>query len=181
MKWWHRLILAVSGAVLNFLLASVIHSLDIPLYLDSLFTLLVTINVGLVPGLITALCTNGMLAIAGQVLFPFVLCHTLTVLIAYYFAVSRRLETHFGYLLMGVLIALANGIVGSVISFVIFEGVTFVHTIDNLVMSILTTGKALASAVFWAGMLTNFMDKIIISIAAILFQRPIERLISKTV
>ncbi len=159
------------------MLASVIHALDLPLYLDSLFTLLVTINLGLVPGLICALLTNGMLAIAGQVLFPFVLCHMLTVLIAYYFVVSRRLDSHIGYLFMGLMIAFGNGILGSFLSFLIFEGITLVHTIDNLVMSILTTGEALLSAVFWAGMLTNFMDKIISSLIALLLQKPFERLI----
>ena len=179
MKWWHRLIFALSGAVLNFLLASITHYFDIPLYLDSLFTLLITINLGVVAGLMTAVCTNGMLAIAGQVLFPFVLCHILTVLIAYYFTVRHRLNSHVGYLIMGLCIALGNGLLGSFISFLLFEGVTLVHTIDNLVFSILTTGRALASAVFWAGMLTNFMDKIISAIFAIVLQNPFEKLIRR--
>jgi energy-coupling factor transport system substrate-specific component len=150
----------VAAVAANVALATAVHAVEIPLYFDSIGTIFVTLHLGLVPGLLVAVATNGLLALAGQVLFPFVCCSILTVLVVQLFRTHGWLGDYHGYLWMGLVIALSNGIGGSVLAYMRFEGVTEVHTIDRLVMGIVVTGRSLLTSVFWAGMLTNLMDKL---------------------
>ncbi|MCF7939632.1 MAG: hypothetical protein K9L68_13630 [Spirochaetales bacterium] len=150
--------IALLAALLNVLFASLVSRIGAPLYIDSLFSMVVTIRFGLVPGLITALLTNSTLAIAGQTLFPFVICHILTVLIAAFMAQRGYLKSVVGFLWLGLFSAFSNGVVGTFISFYLFKGVTEVHGIDKLVTGLIVTGRSFITSLFWAGMLSNFLD-----------------------
>lgn len=181
----HRIIRAVgvslAAGLANFLLAGVVHLLEIPLYFDSIATIIVSVHLGLVPGLLTAVVTHVLLAGAELVLFPFVCCSMATAVIAWGFRVRGWLPDYPGYLWMGLLVALANGVGGSVLAYYLFEGVTEVHAIDRLVMGVLITGRSMLTAVFWAGMLTNLMDKLISVFAAFLLRGRLERLLQEPV
>ncbi len=179
MKWGHKLLFALIAGVFNFLLSTLIHFMGLPLYFDSIFTMLTTITAGLIPGLITALLTNTLLALADQVLFPFVLCHISTVLIAYVLIKKKRLAGLRNYLWLGIAAGIANGLLGSVISLFIFEGVTEVHSIDTLVIGLLMTGQTMMMAIFSAGMLTNLIDKVLSATASFFLQNYTSRLIDK--
>jgi hypothetical protein len=61
---------ALIAALLNVLLALLVSRFGAPLYMDSLFTMVVTVRFGLFPGLITALLTNGTLALTGRLFSP---------------------------------------------------------------------------------------------------------------
>ena len=159
-------LLSFLAALLNVALASMVGAFTVPLYFDSIFTIIVAVHLGVVPALVTAVTTNGLLAITGQVLFPFVICSILTALIVAGFRARHWLRGHTGYLWMGLAVAVANGVVGSWISFSLFSGVTEVHGIDRLVMGVLLTGQNMGTAVFWAGVLTNVMDKLISALVA---------------
>lgn len=171
----------VLGAAANTILGTGVHFLRVPLFFDSIFTIVVAIHVGIVPGILTAVLTNGTLALTGQVLFPFVLCNIATALIAGLFRRHGGLETHTGYLWMGIVVGFANGVLGSVIAYFVFHGITAVHGIDRLVMAVVTTGQSLLTAVFWAGMLTNVLDKLLSAIAAFFLRISAERLLQKPV
>lgn len=158
--------LAVLGGLINFGLGSVVHVLQLPVYLDSVFTMIVTIHLGLPAGILTAVVTNGLLAVTGQVLWPFVCCNIFTALVSYGFLRSGALSTLSGYLWLGLVSAAGNGFFGSVMAFYFFEGVTSVHGIDRLVLSILATGGSVMGAVFWAGMFTNVLDKTLSAVFA---------------
>ena len=181
----HRIIRAVgvslAAGLANFLLAGVVHLLEIPLYFDSIATIIVSVHLGLVPGLLTAVVTHVLLAGAELVLFPFVCCSMATAVIAWGFRTRGWLSDYPGYLWMGLLVALANGIGGSVLAYSLFEGVTEVHAIDRLVMGVLITGRSMLTSVFWAGMLTNLMDKLISVFAAFLLRDQLARLLQKPV
>ncbi|AHC14493.1 Substrate-specific component of queuosine-regulated ECF transporter [Salinispira pacifica] len=148
------------AALLNVLLASLVGKIGIPLYMDSLFSMVVTVSFGLLPGLATAVLTNGILALTSQTLFPFVICHILTVMIAAFMKKRDFLKNVTGFLWLGLFAALINGVVGSVISFYLFSGVTKVHGIDKLVMGLIVTGRSFVTALFWAGMISNILDKV---------------------
>jgi energy-coupling factor transport system substrate-specific component len=151
---------ALIAALLNVLLALLVSRFGAPLYMDSLFTMVVTVRFGLFSGLITALLTNGTLALTGETLFPFVICHLLTVIIVAVMAKRGFLESITGFLWLGLFAAILNGIVGSVISYYLFGGVTKVHGIDKLVMGLVMTGQSFFTSLYWAGMISNILDKI---------------------
>jgi len=174
-------VVAIAAGGLNFLLAGVIHLLEVPLYFDSIATILVALHLGLLPAVVTAVVTHILLGYTGLVLFPFFCCSLMTALIAAGFRYKGWLVSPAGYLWMGVILALANGIGGSVLSYVLFEGVTMVHAIDRLVMGVLMTGQSDLTSVFWAGMVTNLMDKLLSVLAVFLVREPTIRLLEKTV
>jgi energy-coupling factor transport system substrate-specific component len=173
--------LALAGALVNFALGSVVHLLQLPVYLDSVFTMVVTIHLGLPAGILTAVLTNGLLALTGQVLWPFVCCNILTALISYAFLRSGSLDYLSGYLWLGIAAAAGNGLLGSVLAYYLFEGVTAVHGIDRLVMSILATGRSILGAVFWAGMFTNVLDKTLSAVFVFVLKSSLPRVASDSV
>jgi energy-coupling factor transport system substrate-specific component len=158
--------LAALGGLFNFALGSVVHLLQLPVYLDSVFTMIVTIHLGLPAGILTAVLTNTLLAATGEVLWPFVCCNIFTAVVSYGFLRSGALRSLSGYLWLGIVAALGNGVLGSVLTYYLFEGVTAVHGIDRLVLSILATGGSVVGAVFWAGMFTNLLDKTLSAVFA---------------
>ena len=64
---WLLPALAVLGGMLNFLLGSFVHLLQLPVFLDSVFTMIVTIHLGLPAGILAAVVGNGLLSLTGQV------------------------------------------------------------------------------------------------------------------
>jgi energy-coupling factor transport system substrate-specific component len=171
--------LAALGGLFNFALGGVVHLLQLPVYLDSVFTMIVTIHLGLPAGILTAVLTNTMLSATGQVLWPFVCCNILTALVSYAFLRSGALSSLSGYLWLGIVAALGNGILGSVLAYYLFEGVTTVHGIDRLVVSILATGNSVVGAVFWAGMFTNLLDKTLSAVFAYVLAPSLPRIAVK--
>lgn len=151
---------AIAG-VLNFFLGSLTHFINLPLFFDSIFTFVIAIQFGFFPGLITAILTNSLLALVGVVPFPFVICNIFTVLISVLFRRSGVLKQHTSYLWLGITVALANGFVGSTISYMLFQGVTDISGIDKMVMGLIVTGQSLSKAVYWAGLMTNLLDKLL--------------------
>jgi hypothetical protein len=71
-----------------------------------------------------------------------------------------------GDLYIGLLSTLSNGIVGSIISYYIYEGGIEFHGINKLVMGLIVTGQSILTSVFWAGMITNMLDKLLSAAAA---------------
>ncbi|NBF40887.1 MAG: hypothetical protein GVY14_10770 [Spirochaetes bacterium] len=175
------LLLASVGGFLNFGLGTVAHELNLPFFIDSVLTIVVTLHLGLIPGLLTAVLTNGLLTATGQVLFPFVVCNIATAAITHLFVQRRWLGDHAGFLWLGLAVGVANGLLGSIASYLIYQGVTDVHGIDALVMSAVVAGQSLLTAVFWAGMLTNIMDKVLSAVAAYFLRPAVNRLVDKVV
>jgi energy-coupling factor transport system substrate-specific component len=175
-----QVVFAVAAGILNFSLGGLVYLLEVPLYFDAIGTILIAIHLGLLPALLTALVTHLLLGGTGLILFPFVCCSIMTALIAIGFRYKGWLGNLTGYLLLGIALALANGIFGSVLSYVLFEGVTMVHAIDRLVMGIIVTGRSLLTSIFWAGMITNLMDKLLAVLLIFLVREPTIRLLEAT-
>lgn len=172
---------AVGGGAINAVLGTVVHVVQAPLYLDSIMTIVVALHFGLIPGVVTAVVTNGILAATGQVLFPFVCCNILTAVISVCFRRRIAPSRNADYLWLGLTIALVNGVIGSVLAYTIYSGVTEVHGIDRLVMGIMTMGRSLFTAVFWSGILTNVIDKVLSALVAMVTRPWASALIQQTV
>jgi energy-coupling factor transport system substrate-specific component len=177
---WY-LVFALVGGVFNFALGSAVSCLNLPFYLDSIFTVVVTLHFGLFAGIVTAAVTNGLLSLTGQVLFPFICCNLATAVTTHLFVRRDWLADHAGYLWLGLALGVLNGVLGSITSFLVYDGVTEVHGIDRLVMSVLVTGRSLLTAVFWAGLMTNLMDKLLTVLAAFFLRSPVGRLVEQVV
>ena len=65
-----------------------VSDLMIPLYLDSILTIMVTATSGLGAGLMCAVLSNGILTIFDYTMLPFVSCHILTAFLSSSFPVS---------------------------------------------------------------------------------------------
>lgn len=163
--WFTATAPVIAGGI-SALLGTLVHAFQLPLYLDSILTIIVTLHLGIIPGVVTAIVTNGILALTGQVLFPFVCCNLLTAVATWLFVRHRWLDTAGGFVWLGVTVALLNGFFGSVLAYIIYSGVTSVHGIDRLVMGLMVTGQSLLTAVFWAGMVTNLVDKLVSALIA---------------
>lgn len=177
---WFSIAVALVAGGINALFGTVVHLLQLPLYLDSIFTVIVTLHLGLIPGAITAVVTNTILAATDQVLFPLVCCNLLTALVTWIFVRQNWTTSTGGYVWLGIVLAFVNGIVGSLITYLIFSGVTAVHGIDRLVMGLVVTGQSVLTAVFWAGMITNLLDKLLSALIAFVTRDRIEKLIERS-
>ena len=171
-----RLLLTVAAAAGNIALASLVRAVEAPLYFDTLFTVVATVHLGLVYGVLTAIITNGTLAVMGQVLFPFVCCNILSAVITALFVRTNHISRLSDYLWLGIALGLSNGVAGSILAYFLFSGITEVHPIDRLVSSVIATGQSMITAVFWAGLMSNMLDKVISTVAAFLLQPRLARL-----
>lgn len=149
-----------AGAALNVVVAVAFSQVLVPLYLDSVFTVLVVLLFGPLAGFLTAAMTNVTLEILGRVHIVFLLCHMLTVGVVWGYRHIYGPDPHFNrYLGMGLVAGFGNGVLGSFLSLWVFGGLVRYHTIDHITEGLLIAGQDIYRAVFSAGMLTNLIDK----------------------
>ena len=173
-SWWFRYGAALLCGLLNFGIARGSHALNLPLYADSIATIGTAVYLGIFPGILCALMTNSLLALFSAVPFPFIICNIATALIAGYMGrrIQRSDDSIRNYLWMGFWISLANGIIGSIISLILFDGRIEGREIDTLTMGFYISLDSYEAAVFFAGIITNLLDKMV-SVFIIFFLRPI--------
>jgi len=159
-SWVEATAVTLAAVLGNVVLAWSVHELSVPLYFDSLFTFLVVRRYGLASGVVCALGTNTALASLNVVLFPFIVCHLLTVVGAW-LVFRGQGPVLMRALAAGLVSAVTNGLGGSFLSFFVFQGITHVNPIDNLVLGLVVTGQSMAGAVFWGGLATNLVDKVL--------------------
>jgi uncharacterized membrane protein len=158
--------IAVAGGLVNFGLGFLTHVLALPLYFDSIFTMVVVATFGPLAGVLTALVSNAALSLTNDVHWPFVLCNLATVLFTWLVKRKNGLKTLANYLWVGIWSGLSNAILGSILSAFIFGGYSGVHKIDNLVSGFMIAGQSLVDSVFLAGSVTNLVDKLLSAMAA---------------
>ena len=151
-----------------------VSDLMIPLYLDSILTIMVTATSGLGAGLMCAVLSNGILTVFDYTMLPFMSCHMLTSFLAWgvFHYSSRRkiLYKRIGggrplyeidtFLWAGLWSALSNAVLGNIISDVLFSSVT-TPKIDSGILSVYTAVPNLVFATYIVGFLTNLTDKMI--------------------
>ncbi len=166
---------AIAGGVANYLLGSLVHALSLPLYFDSIFTMVICAGFGLPAGLLTAVVSNAALSLSNDILLPFMLCNIATALATWLVRRKNGLANIQGYLWAGIWSGLSNAILGSILSVLVFGGYTKVHRIDDLVTAFAIAGQSLVGSVFLAGLVTNMVDKILSAFVAFALRRPAER------
>jgi|GEM_PF-348386 len=149
----------LAAAAVNIGSACLLRLFNVPLYFDSWCTFTIAALFGLWPSLSVAVLTNTVLSLLGFRRWPLMLCHVLTALGAW--AVFRRGRSRglTAFLWAGLLSAVSNGIVGSILSYHIYSGLTKVNQIDNLVLAVQSACQNLSLSVYIGGIISNIGDK----------------------
>ena len=169
------LVLGVSilGGLLNALLSAANMAIESPFFFDSIFTAIVAVLFGPLAGMATALVSHGFMEFfhdfSGQFM-PIVVCNIATGLIVGLCARSDSLRSPVGAALATLLVTLANAVLGAVVAYYLFGGVTG-HASDYLVTGLIIAGQSLFSASFWARVPANLIDKGLAVAAAYLIAR----------
>ena len=150
----------------------------LPFFMDSIGTAIAAAVLPFWPALAVAVLTN----FAMEVVFgftgaawPFFICGVATMLIVRAFVITDRFKTVGDGLLVSLLVALANAILGGAIAAFVFDGLTIVG-LDFLVTALVTAGQSLVTAAFWARVPANMIDKAIAVFAALFLAGPLLRL-----
>jgi len=143
-----------------------IVALKLPIYLDSIGTVLVAILVGPWAGAVTGALANIIWGLTiDPVAMPFAITAFFIGLVAGFLARAGLFKVWYKTVLAGILIGLTGGIVSSPIVAYMFGGVTSSGS-TFLTAYLLATGKQLLTAVFTSSVLADLGDKIITSLVA---------------
>lgn len=152
------------------------RSLEIPLFFDTIGTLVVTALFGVVPGVATAVGTHVWMEIINTpsgIYLPWMACNISSALILWILMRRGQFETPIHALIAGLWIALANALIGAVVAASLFAGDTE-HAVDFVASTLYSLGQNLFSAAFLARLPVNVADKTIavfIAFGALLIAR----------
>jgi energy-coupling factor transport system substrate-specific component len=152
------LLLAVFNTALGY---SNSHILRLPLFLDTIGTLVSTALLGLIPGLITAVVTHTiphLLPFLPSDFIHWVFCSIASALALRLFIRYGLFENMLHAITVSVVVTLANALVGAVTAVFFFSGLTD-HPVDYLMTGFLTIGQDLLGASFWSRIPVNLIDK----------------------
>ena len=113
-------ILIACGIALNFVLSALVRPTDLPFYIDTVGTIVVTAVGGIVPGIFTALCTNMInFAMDGESIFYASLNMMIAIATAGFFE-SKKIKSFAGKCVFVLVIALIGGGIGSAITWFLY-------------------------------------------------------------
>jgi energy-coupling factor transport system substrate-specific component len=172
------MLLVTGSLAVNTGLAVINEELSLPFFLDSIGTAVAAASGGLISGLIVAVGTNLLQEVVfgftGQS-WPFFICGVATVLIVRAFVRAHRFESVGDILLVTLLVALANAVLGGTIATFVYGGLTSVG-LDYLVTGLVSAGRTLLSAAFLARIPANLVDKAIAVFTAYYLLEPLRDL-----
>lgn len=163
-----------------------------PLYLDSVMTIGVTALCGLVPGLLCAALSNGILFLFDYTMLPFMSCHLITALLAWLVfvhddkknAVRPVLERSQSYeidsfLWAGVWSALSNAVLGNIIAGLLFGARVNRQNAECTVQGIYIVTRNLLYSTYLAGFIENITDKMLSAVCSFGLYEGVRRLYKK--
>lgn len=172
----------VSLSILSALLNGVIQwgagSINIPIFMDSIFTITMGAFFGVIPGMITGLLTNGLLEVfngfTGQY-FPFFLVNMTTGFIAGLWGRRNESPDFPRFMELLIWLTLANTLLGTLVASIVFGGITGTN-IDSIIRVLILTGQSMTGSSIIGRLLINLADKsiaifILIIIRIVLIQK----------
>jgi energy-coupling factor transport system substrate-specific component len=149
------------GVAVNLGMGQVTALLKIPLYLDSLGTVVVAVLGGILPAIITGILSN---LLASAVFSPAMIFFIPTMIViatfAGCFAKHRFFTTWWKAFLAGIVVGISAAIVSAPISAYLFGGITLAGT-DFIVLYFRATGRELLQSVLYQGFASDPIDKAI--------------------
>jgi len=149
------------GSLLNLALFYFVEVMQLPVFLDSIFTIMVTAVFGIWPGIVVGFLTNAGMevldAFSGTKI-PFAAVNILTAILTALLVRKGFFDSIPGILVSVMIIALANALAGAFIVTLVFGGTTD-ESVDQIVRAITVTGKSLFTSAFLGRILINVVDK----------------------
>ncbi len=151
-------LLGLFNAVVGNINALYVH---LPLFLDTIGTLVSTALFGLAPGLLTAFVTHILpetvpLLRAGS--FPWIVCSVASAVSLWLFVRNDLFDNVLHVIMVSIIVTLANALTGSAVAVFFFSGIT-AHPVDYMMTGFLSIGQNVFSAAFWARIPINLIDK----------------------
>ncbi|MDA3939776.1 MAG: hypothetical protein PF693_10755 [Spirochaetia bacterium] len=151
----------IISVLLNGLINLTGDKLGIPLFLDSIFTVVTAALFGIIPGILTGLFTNlfqEVLRGFPLYLYPFAIVNMTTGLLVGILVKHGYFSTFFGVFLVIIFTAFVNSLLGAIIVTIVFGGITN-EEVDYIVKVIIMTGQSVFSSAFIARIFINLVDK----------------------
>jgi len=167
----------VAGSALNTILYSISDGLKLPVFLDSIFTVIVAACLGPLPGIAVGFLSNILQEVTGGFpgfFWPFGFVNALSAVITALMVGKGFANNVIGAFWLIVALTLANSLVGAFIVTLLFGGITD-QPVDTIVRSILVTGRDILTAAFLGRVFINVVDKGI----AVLLMLPVLRWYSR--
>jgi energy-coupling factor transport system substrate-specific component len=171
-------LLTITALVLNVGLSIATNALNLPFFMDSIGTAVVSATLGLWPGLVVAIGTEALFEVVyGMTMrfFPFAICGIATVLIVRAFVKHDRFGSVGEALLASLAVAMANAVLGGIVAAFVYGGITGAG-IDFLVTGMVASGQTVLTASFWARVPANLFDKTVAVLVAYFARWPLMNL-----
>ena len=178
----HPAVIVIGVLLLSFFNAGADYvndrALHIPLFLDTIGTLLATVLLGVFPGVATAVGTHFFLELLNGpsgIYLPWMACSISSALILWWLIRRGAFETPLHALLATLWIALANAFIGALVAALFFTGDTG-HAVDYVASALYALGQSVFSAAFLARLPVNVADKAIaVFVAYLAYRLTVER------
>ena len=156
-----KILIIVVGIGINIIGGTLNSALKLPLFLDTIGTILAAVLLGPWLGALTGLLSNIFSGIfTNPVLIPFALVNGVIGLIVGFIALKRGYEDYITPLIIGLILSVAAPLVGSPIAVYVFGGLTG-GGVDILYGILLGSSERIFSSAFLARIPTNLVDKLI--------------------
>lgn len=157
-----ELALVPVAVALNVAMGVVVAQLGLPVYLDTLGTVLAVALAGLRAGLLTGLLSQLIAALnVGAFMLLFAPIQALVALAALLVCRAGGFRTMRQSLAWGAVVGLAGGLASAGISYLVFKGVTATG-VTAVVAALRATGLPLTWAVTGASLSTDLLDKLLV-------------------
>jgi energy-coupling factor transport system substrate-specific component len=144
------------------------YTFELPLFLDTIGTLVSAALFGPVFGLLTAAVTH-VVPFVLPVLRPdyiyWIVCSAASVVVLWLFIRKGRFIRPMHAIVAAVVVTVMNAVTGAAVAVFFFAGLTG-HPVDYMMTGFLSIGQSVVSAAFWARIPINFIDKGIAVFAA---------------
>ncbi|AHC16090.1 hypothetical protein L21SP2_2738 [Salinispira pacifica] len=154
-------VLVIVSVFMNSLLNYLTQLADLPIFMDSMFTVLGTALLGPWWGMVIGVSTNLLMdALQGfsGILWPFAAAQIVTVLVTHIMIRRNALKTVLGVTLFICILAVLNALAGTVIAVFAFGGFTL-KRFDFIVHALIQSGQSIFSSAFVTRVVINIVDK----------------------
>jgi len=171
-------ILAVLTAVLlNGLFSYLNDYFLLPIFLDSLFTIMTAALFGLWPALIVGALSNFFIELVNGfpgIYAPFAIINIMTALVTSLFVLKKHFNSPSDIFWLIIILSIVNSLAGAIIVTFVFGGFTNL-SMDNIVRGIMVAGQSIFSSAFIVRLVVNIVDKGISAIVTYIVYKAIQR------
>lgn len=154
-------VFVVLSVLFNALLNYLTQLAGLPIFMDSIFTVLGTAVLGLGWGLVIGTATNlfmDFLQGFPGILWPFAAAQIVSALVTHVMVRNKALKTVSGVTLFILILALLNALTGTVVAVFVFGGFTL-ERFDFIVHALIQSGQSIFSSAFLTRLVINIVDK----------------------